>query len=223
MHVVILHGWGHNRELWTPIIERLAHFWPTQAWDFPGFGSEPLVNAEWGVPEYADWAEQRFAAIGDDVFVIGHSFGGRVIAEIAARRPTWLRGMVLVGAPCVYRPTRATSIKNFVFGLGKWLVPQWLRRRLINPQLRDAENRGLANIFRKVVRHDQTALLPRIAVPTLLLWGEQDTEVPVTIAKEMQQLIPGSLLDVLPGAGHNVHIENPVLVYGKIQQFLAHR
>lgn len=223
MYVVILHGWGQNRRLWDPIAERLAHFWPTQAWDLPGFGDEPLVSAEWGVAEYADWAEKRLAGIGDDVFVVGHSFGGRVAAEIAARRPTWLRGMVLFGAPCLYRPETSTKLKNIIFHLGKRLVPRSVRGRFMNQELRDAEALGLGDVFRRVVRHDQTALLPKIAVPTLLLWGEQDAEVPVRIAEEMHRLIPGSRLDVLPGAGHNAHIENPVLVYGKIQQFFAHR
>lgn len=223
MHVVILHGWGQNRFLWNPIVEKLGHFWPTQAWDLPGFGEARMVSAAWGVPEYADWVERQLAALGDDVYLVGHSFGGRIAAEIAARRPTWLKAVVLLGAPCLYRPTFGVRVKNAVFRVAKWFVPKVLRQHVMNAELREAEERGLGDVFRRVVRHDQTLILQKIVAPTLLLWGAEEDTVRRAIAEEMYALIPGSRLDVLPGVGHNAHIENPVLVYGKIQQFLAHR
>lgn len=221
MHVVILHGWGQYNGLWQPVVSRLADVTKVTAIDFPGFGAEPLQSTAWGVPEYADWAAERIAALGDDVVLVGHSFGGRVALELAARQPSWLRGMVLMGAPCLYRPSFALQMKKKLFHLGRRAVPAAVRERLINPDLRDAEAGGLGEIFRRVVSWDQTALLSKVRVPTLLLWGERDHSATLGIAREMRDGIPGATLDVLPGLGHNPHIDNPVLVYGKISSFIS--
>lgn len=222
MHVVILHGWGQYQGLWQPVVSRLAEVTNVTAIDFPGFGEEPLQSTAWGVPEYADWAATRIAALGDDIVLVGHSFGGRVALELAARQPSWLHGLVLMGAPCVYRPSFALQMKKKLFHLGRRAVPAAVRDRLINTDLRDAEAAGLGEIFRRVVSYDQTELLRKVQVPTMLLWGERDHTAPLSIAREIRDGIPGAVLDVLPGLGHNPHMDNPVLVYGKIASYLQH-
>lgn len=221
MHVVILHGWGQSKGLWQPVVSRLGDVMTVTAIDLPGFGDEPLQSTEWGVKEYADWAADHIAALGGDIALVGHSFGGRVALELAARHPSWLRGLVLMGAPCLYRPSLALQMKKKLFHLGRRAVPASVRERLINPDLRYAEAAGLGDIFRRVVSWDQTPLLPRVAVPTLLLWGEHDHSARLGIAREMRDGIRGAALDVLPGLGHNPHIDNPLLVYGKIASFVA--
>lgn len=220
MHVVILHGWGQYTGLWQPVVSRLADVMTVTAIDFPGFGAEPLQSTQWGVTEYADWAAARIAPLGGDIVLVGHSFGGRVALELAARRPSWLRGMVLMGAPCLYRPSFALQMKKKLFHLGRRAVPAAVRDRLINPDLRDAEAAGLGDIFRRTVSWDQTALLPKVNVPILLLWGERDQSASLRIAREMRDGIPGAVLDVIPSLGHNLHIDNPLLVYGKISSFI---
>ena len=82
-------------------------------------------------------------------------------------------------------------------------------------------NHGLQRIFRRVVSFDETDLVQRIVLPTLLLWGEHDVEVPLRIAQELHTLISGAVLEVMPAAGHSAHLEQPTLFYGILQQFLA--
>lgn len=219
MRLIFLHGWGHSAALWNPIAEKLSRYGVVETWDLPGFGGEPLVSAEWGISEYAEWVEKKIGTQ-SGVVLIGHSFGGRIASLVASRRPRWLRALVLIGAPSIYRPSMMIRTKSFVARLMKPIVPTALRRRLVPEDLRDAEDGGVGRVFRHAVTNDQTTSLPKIAVPTLLLWGENDDAAPVVLAREIHDLIPGSILTILPNIGHNVHIENPILTYGALERFL---
>jgi len=220
MRIIFLHGWGHTAELWRGIAEKLEHCGATEVWDLPGFGKEPLVSAEWGIGDYADWVSKKIGESSDEIVLIGHSFGGRVASLLASRKPQYLRAIVLVGAPCIYRPSIIIRLKSAIASIVKPIVPVSIRRMLITEDLRSAEDSGIGRVFRNAVTNDQTSSLPMISVPTLLLCGENDDAAPVAMAKEIQSLIPGSTLTVLPGVGHNVHIDNPILTYGVIERFL---
>jgi len=220
VRIIILHGWGHSAALWRPIADRLSHFGVVETWDLPGFGAEPLVSAAWGIADYADWVSKKIGESSDEIVLIGHSFGGRVASLLASRKLSYLRAIVLIGAPCIYRPSMTIRLKSAIASIVKPIVPASIRRMLITEDLRSAEDSGVGRVFRNAVTNDQTDSLPMISVPTLLLWGENDDAAPVSIAKEIQTLIPGSILSVLPGLGHNVHIDNPMLTYGAIERFL---
>mgnify|MGYP005765608411 FL=1 len=59
----------------------------------------------------------------------------------------------------------------------------------------------------RVVNEDLTHLLPSIKVPTLLVWGENDTDTPLSDAHLMEKLIPGAGLVTLKNAGHYAFLE----------------
>jgi len=218
--IVVLHGWGQGKESWFSF----ANAFPdeeVERFDLPGFGSEAKPPFPWGVPEYAAWVRERIERGGwTDVVLLGHSFGGRIAAYIAAERPAWLAGLVLYGAPCVYQPSLSVQSRTIV---AKLLRPfrVLLSDRFKPKGLRDAEAGGLGEIFRRVVGFDQTDRLGRIAVPTLLVWGRDDAEVPLAIAREMLELIPGSRLTVVDHAGHNAHIDAPHYFYGIVRAFVS--
>lgn len=215
--LVVLPGWSHGADAWQSVLEVMPE---ARVQELPGFGDEPLLSDAWGVPEYALWAAERLAAAPKSVILLGHSFGGRVASLIASERPEWLAGLILYGAPCLYRPEAATRAKVAAAKLLKPLKSLLPKGTGGNPELADADARGLGPIFRRTVPFDQTDMLPKIAVPTLLLWGEQDASVPLRIAEEMRGLIPGSTLTVIPNAGHNAHLENPVLFTGIVARYL---
>ena len=216
--LIILHGWGQDRSVWHKFA---ADFDAANAiaWDLPGFGAEPLVSEDWGVPDYATWVVNKIESQKlENVVLCGHSFGGRISSYIAAQHPAWLRGLILDGAPSIYRPSLDIKAKILLAKLMKRLG---VKRRVIgNSELQNANSRGLGQIFRKVVNFDQTELLPKINVPTLLIWGEKDDIVPLRIAYEIQKLIPASQLKVIPGAGHHTYQHNPYLFYGTVKNFI---
>lgn len=216
----ILHGWGQNKTLWDNFTNQF-HDIPVVALDLPGFGAEPLVDKNWSIPEYAKWVTSKIESLvskDDQVILLGHSFGGRIASFIASEQPSWLHALILYAAPSIYRPSAKTKTKIV---LAKLLKSVGLKLPANNnPELQEADRSGLGNIFRNVVNFDQTNLLPKISVSTLLVWGENDTEVPVTIAKEMSLLIPHSKLVIIDKADHNIHINNPTIFYGTIKHFI---
>lgn len=217
--LVILHGWNQSSSDWVVVRQMLGKDFSVVIFDLPGFGSEHLEKKDWTIPDYADWVTSRLEKIQGNKIILGHSFGGRIASYIASENPGWLKGLVLYGAPCLYRPS--PKIKIVVF-LAKILKMLNLKKFFINKntELVSADSAGLGKIFRNVVSFDQTKNLSQINVPTLLVWGEYDFAVPVKIAKEIQMLISKSKLVIIDQVGHNAHKENPYLFYGIIKIFL---
>ena len=58
------------------------------------------------------------------------------------------------------------------------------------------------------------------AVPTLIVWGELDGIIPVAHAHAAHALMPGSRLEIFPGAGHFVHVEQPLKFAGVLANFI---
>ena len=217
MNIVILHGWGQNASLWKSLTDKLGR--NASSFDMPGFGDEALVNPNWGVPEYADWVIKRIKNK-KNVVLIGHSFGGRVTAEIANNNPMWLKAVILSGAPCLYRPTFKTKFRIMTYKFLKLFIPLNLRSIFFTTDLKRARDRGLEKVFRNVVVYDQIKQLKKINVPTLLIWGENDSIVPLYIAEEMHKTIKHSDLKVIESAGHNSNLDNPILFYGYVKKFI---
>jgi pimeloyl-ACP methyl ester carboxylesterase len=218
--LVILHGWGQDKSSWKAFSETISSEIPTVVLEFPGFGGRPLIDGQWGIPEYASWTKEQLGVIEGQIILLGHSFGGRVASYIASENPQWLRGLILYGAPCLYRPSLEIKFKIARNKFFRKIGISWLYRTVANKDLVVADENNLGKIFRKVVPFDQTDLLPKINVPTLLVWGEYDTAAPLRIAKEMKNLITKSTLVVIESAGHNAHQEKPHLFYGIIKNFI---
>jgi pimeloyl-ACP methyl ester carboxylesterase len=66
---------------------------------------------------------------------------------------------------------------------------------------------------------DQRDLLPRIDVPTLLVWGELDARAPLRIARQFEEAIPDTRLVVIPGAGHVSNLERPEALNEAVREF----
>lgn len=222
MKIILLHGWNQNKEIWNNIISKLSDY-KTLAIDLPGFGNEKISNYNWGIPEYTKWAEKEIERLKDNemnIILIGHSFGGRIATKIASENPKWLRGLVLSGSPSIYRPMASIKIKIFIYKILKSFIPHNIKLLFLPSELKQAYQKGMDIIFRKVVTYDQTDSVNKIDVPTLLIWGINDTEVPLHIPNEMTAKIKGSELKIIDNAGHNSFIDNPDLFTGYVKKFI---
>lgn len=229
MTILILHGWGQNKNVWNDFISKFDGV-SVIALDLPGFGDEPLISNEWGVPEYADWVESKISELKlNNVILLGHSFGGRISSYLASKRPVWLKALILTASPSIYRPSLSTKLKIRKYKILKWVAKmlgrEYRKQQTGNSELANADSEGLGKIFRKVVPFDQTEELKMINVPTLLLWGEKDDAVPLSIAREMNELIKSgnsyqTNLEIITDSGHQVVQESPFLSYGIIKKFI---
>ena len=85
--------------------------------------------------------------------------------------------------------------------------------------LRDFRPAGLRLVAPAVAAADHRDLLPRIEVPTLLLWGAHDARSPVAIAERMRDAIRGARLAVIPDCGHVSNLERPELFNAEVRGF----
>ena len=69
----------------------------------------------------------------------------------------------------------------------------------------------------------QRDLLPRIAVPTLLIWGELDARSPLSVARQLERAIPDTQLVVIPGCGHVSNLEQPEQFNEAVREFCRAR
>lgn len=215
--VILLHGWGGSIKSLESVFQRLILFHEVLAIDFPGHGMSDLPPNPWGVFEYSEFLRNvmdKFNFI--KPHFIAHSFGGRIAIHLAANFPQRVNKLILVNSAGV-PPPRSTKyyFKVSLAKVGKFFGKRFgragrvVRNRLYHAiQSKDYSNAGpLRDTFIKIVNEDLAPLLPRIESPTLLIWGENDKDTPLSSGRLMQKLIPRAELFVLKNAGHYSYID----------------
>ncbi len=232
--VLLLHGWGGSIDSWLPVTkDLLAKSYQVLAIDFPGFGKSDPPPEPWGVPQYATALQELLDRLDfRPTHVVGHSFGGRVAIVLAAERPEQVNKLVLVAAAGIrtvssrVRVVRTlTKTVKTVFSLPglstfRPRVQSALNRRFASSDYQQAGE--LRDTFVKVVNQDLRDYARRIKAPTLLIWGDKDTETLMAEAQVLNSCIPDSGLVVLQGGGHYAYLEQFVKFSIILNQFLGH-
>ncbi len=221
--MLILHGWGSSIDAWGTVqAELAARGYATYALDLPGHGGSEEPPEPWGVDDFATLVRAFIAHLDLKHFVLlGHSNGGRVGIKLAHDRTAGLDRLVLTGAAGLRHPL--TVKQRALVGatkIGKRVLDVPGLTRLTAPANRIARRAfGKRDYFRaegvmratlvRLVNEDLRPLLPTIAVPTLLVWGDADQMTPLSDGQEMARLIPGARLEVVPGGTHRLPYERP--------------
>ena len=209
--VVLMHGWGQNKEMMIHVFDHLKDRFRVVSLDFPGFGESGLPPEAWGVIEYEKFFEQFLETIGiDRVILIGHSFGCRVAIRFAAEDPQRVIRMVLTGAAGI-RPKHDLKwhIATKTYKLGKFVLKitgqkgrlQELQKNAGSEDYRNAV--GIMNpTFVKVVNDDIAPLLHSVTCPVLLVWGDLDTAAPLWMGQQMEKEMKDAGLAIFEGDDH---------------------
>lgn len=225
MHLVILPGWNHSHFDWQQVSKALqSHGVSHTVLDVPGFGAEPHQAELLTISDMSAWLANKLTKYSTDKVVLcGHSYGGRIAAQYAASKAARLEGLILIGSPNIYRPSLSTRIKklfSYILSPIKKCLPESFKIMFRSADFVAARGGPLQTLFENIVSNDQTKLLPNIAVPTKLLWGELDDAAPLRIATEINTLLPNSTLETVTGVGHNIHVEKPQLLAGKLTTYV---
>ena len=232
MPVILMHGWGCNHSTLKSIEAQLTPGFKVYNVDFPGFGGSNEPSAVWGVEEYTslieDFARQEHI---ESPILLGHSFGGRVGILFASRNK--VHKLILVDAAGVkprrslryyYKVYSYKAIKHaLLFFLGKKRGETALNSYRAKVGSSDYSNASpmMRAILSKVVNEDLKSVMPKIACPTLLIWGANDTATPLADAKIMEKLIPDAGLVSFDGVGHYSFLENPYQFAAVLKSFLS--
>jgi pimeloyl-ACP methyl ester carboxylesterase len=169
----------------------------------------------------------------DEVTLIGHSFGGRISIVLAADCPERVTKLVLVNSAGIrlLPPPRLRmyyASRKVIFGMLRLPVlkryeagaRQWFWDRYASDDLKAARESGHEAIFRKVIAQDLREHAARIKAPTLLVWGDSDSETPLAYGQIFEKIIPDAGLVIIEGAGHDVHLERPEFFVRVVTVFL---
>ena len=217
--VVLLHGWGCTGALMKCVARGLEKDMRVLSLDFPGHGESGRPPEPWGVPEYAAATLALLKALDFlPCSAVAHSFGARVAIYLASEDSGLFEKLVLTGAAGIRKPQTEEGrkrseeykrLRGLAEGAKKLklfggLPDRWedsLRRKYGSADY-NALDEEMRRTFVKVINLDLSDRLKAIRQPTLLLWGDQDTETPLWMGQQMERDIPDAGLVVLQGGSH---------------------
>jgi pimeloyl-ACP methyl ester carboxylesterase len=209
--VVLLHGLSGSGRWWARNVTELSRDFRVLVPDLIGFGRSRTPGR---VPPIGDVADLLLAWMQalelPPLELVGHSMGGQISIHLAIRAPERFAHLVLADASGIPRPFSPQALARFAAEVAppwRWGDPTFLR--VIVGDAWTAGPRALLQAMQNILRDDVRPLLPRITTPTLIIWGERDTLVPLEHARELRERIPGARLAILRGAAHNSMVDRP--------------
>ena len=223
--IVLIHGYPLNGDLFERQRRVLGFANTVITVDLRGFGRSTAPDDQASIDLYASDVLTLLDRLNIQKAIIGgHSMGGAVVLQMYQRDPNRFRGMILNDAAAFPPPTieqflwrgyQQQSREMGAASLVPILLPEFLTGRTRNerPELVTtvtdlilaASVNGLVGGAKALeTRPDFRPLFPTISVPTLLLYGEEDSLTPMEQAKMLDMMIPNSELNIVRGATHGV-------------------
>jgi len=242
--VFLLHGIGGGKAYWEPQLEVLARAgYRAVAWDMPGYGQSAMVEP-YTLAELARALERIIDHVApQQAVLLGHSMGGMVALEALALFPSKIAGLILsCTSPAFGKPDGAWQ-QEFLrqrlapLDAGKSMadVAPSLVRGMVAKDADSAAVQRAVGIMGAVspaayraalhalMNFDRRALLPAIAVPTLVLAGDVDPNAPPAVMQKMAEKIPGAQYECFTRTGHLASLEQPTRFDQTVLQFLRTR
>lgn len=228
--VLLTHGYGATSQMWQGQVEAFKDRYRIIAWDMRGHGQsdypddQSLYSAEHVVADMAALLDQ----CGEKTAVIGGlSLGGYATLAFHLRHPDRCKALMLFDTGPGFKKDdardawnkRAMERADKLDRLG--LAAQSDSAEAQLAQHRDAT--GLAHAARGMLTQSDSSViqsLPEIAVPVLVLVGEEDQPF-IAATDYMAAKIPNSTKAMVPKAGHAANIHNPADFNRAVEEFLS--
>ncbi len=240
--IVLIHGYPLNGDLFERQRRVLGINNRVVTIDLRGFGRSTTPNDQATIDLYADDVSALLTRLNIQRAIIGgHSMGGAVTLRLYQREPQRFRGMILNDAVFMPPPTveqfmwrgyqqqlRELGVPSivpillpeFVTGRSRTDRPE-LAAEITNQILMASVNGAIGGARALETRPDLRPVLPTIAVPTLILFGEEDSLTPMETARMLDLAIPNSDLAIIRGATHGVIREEGDAANAIIQDWLT--
>jgi pimeloyl-ACP methyl ester carboxylesterase len=247
--VVLCHGTPWSSELWRPFAEALSSQFTVHLWDMPGYGTsskdpDHRVSLDVQGELLADLLDHWDLPA---PHVVAHDYGGAVAlrAHLLHGRPFASLALVDVVALAPWGSDffRLVRQNADVFSA----LPPAIHRGVLEAYIAGASHAGLTPtamdtltapwldaagqdaFYRQIAQADQAytdeieGRYPEIDLPVLVVWGVEDTWIPVDRAHRLADLVPGSQLRLVQGAGHLIQLDQPAVLAGTLTVWLHER
>lgn len=247
--LLLLHGFTGSATSWSNLLQALSPAIRLIALDLPGHGQTdaPTDPALYTMPAVARDIHALLDHLHiDRAHLLGYSMGGRLALYLALQRPDRWHSLILESASPGLRTAaerqeriaRDEALADFIERQGieafvnRWQsLPLFATQQQLPPATQDAHraarlrNRphGLANSLRGMGTGVQPSLWQQpggLVMPVLLMAGALDTKF-AGIGQQMYDLMPDARLEVVPDAGHTLHLEAPEWFQAQVLEFLA--
>ena len=243
-NVVLLHGWGMHGGLWGSFNEILSCNCQTHAIDLPGFGHSKNVKSDFSLDEVSEIIEQYINDLTRPVSLIGWSLGGLITLNILKRKNVELEKVVFIATTPSFTKKQGwnSAMEQSVFNefsndlkadykktLKRFLSLQTRGSDLAREELRELNNklneRGEPNIKAlenglNILRKTDLRSESENKIPAMIVLGEKDTLVPLSVIKEFEKMFPRLEKLILEKTGHAPFISNPELCAENIKNFI---
>ena len=250
--IIFVHGLGGQWQNWLENVSRAAQERRVIAVDLPGFGLSPMPAHEITISRYGRYVEALADKLGlGKVDLVGNSMGGYISAEVAIQFPARVDQLLLVSAAGItsaelaHRPMLtlgriAAAVATYGAAQHRQMAARPKSRHMAlqlvarHPSLLKGDlayegffkgtgKPGFQDALRASLDYDFRDRLPEIRQPTLIVWGEKDSIIPVKDAQEFERLIGDSRKVVMKDTGHIAMAERPGTFNDLMMDFLAER
>lgn len=240
--LVLLHAFPLGARMWEPQLALAGHGWHVVAPYLRGFGGGRMqAGATMTMEDYAGDVADLLQTLGVERAVIGGlSMGGYVALALLRSAPELFRGLILADTRADADSAETRLNRERMMALAKTAgasaIADDMMPRLLGATthaarpVAEATVRALiqsntpdviaAALHAMMTRSDSTALLPGVAVPTLVIVGDEDVITPPPLSAGMATAISGAELVVLQQAGHLASLEQPELFNAAVARFL---
>ena len=244
--VMFVHGLGARADRWRGTVERIAdHGYRAVAWDLPGHGfASKQLDGPADVPAIADYAIELMDRLGiEQAVLVGTSLGAHIVAYAACRAPSRVVALGLVGAlgivpidpaaaETISRNVRARTHQQFIGKLNSVIHdPALVTSQMVEEEWRINTAPGAIEAFSRLgdylttrISNDYVAEQLRSLYPPdrlLLVWGEEDKAVPLSVGEACRLALGGPELIIIPQASHAPYYEQPAAFDAALLPFLA--
>jgi pimeloyl-ACP methyl ester carboxylesterase len=236
--LLLVHGAADDGRCWQPQLRDLSDEFTVVAWDEPGAGGSSDLPAAFGLEDYAACLAALVESLDlGPAHVAGLSWGGTLALELYRRRPELVATLILADTYAGWKGSlpeeevraRVATCREMLAAPAGELDPTLPGLfageppaefvPLLEQMAASVRPASLENELLLMAEIDQRDLLPLVAVPTLLIWGEHDARSPLEVARQFEGEIPGAKLVVIRDAGHVTNLEQPDLFNGAVRDF----
>ena len=219
--LLLLHGYLSSGKSFIFQTKFFSNYYNVYAPDLKGFGENKGMEFPYSLDDYIDEVKEYIEKNGlKNPDVIAHSFGGRIAIKLMANDDEIFRRVVLTGSAGLKpRPTLKKTGKKIAFKVLRNFVKKERLTRFYSSDYNMLDG-VMKESFKKIVSEHLDDKLKDINNEVLIVFGSNDDQTPVYMAKKLHKNIKNSKLILLPNAGHFCFIDKPARFNMEVREFL---